>query len=63
MFFSQPVSDCNSRLFQVHLKSTPNKTKKTSHLCEVFSLVAPPIGESYNFDAMISYSILLKSKK
>jgi hypothetical protein len=47
---------------RVHLKSTPNKTKKTSHLCEVFSLVAPPIGESYNFDAMISYSIILKSK-
>ena len=26
------------------------------------SIVAPPIGESYNFDAMISYSIILKSK-
>jgi hypothetical protein len=61
MFFSQPVSDCNSRLFQVHLKSTPNKTKKTSHLCEVFSLVAPPIGESCSFESMVKYSIILKS--
>ncbi len=32
------------------------------HVCEVFSLVAPPIGESCGFDAMISYSIILKSK-
>jgi hypothetical protein len=38
------------------------KPKKTSHLCEVFSLFAPPLGESYNFDAMIAYSIILKSK-
>jgi hypothetical protein len=25
-------------------------------------LAAPPLGESYNFDAMIAYSILLKSR-
>ena len=29
---------------RVHPKSTPNKPKKTSHVCEVFSLVAPPLG-------------------
>jgi hypothetical protein len=31
-------------------------------LCfETLIIIAPPIGESYNFNAMIAYSILLKS--
>lgn len=34
--------------FRVYLKSAPNKTKKTSHGCEVFSLLATPIGEVTN---------------
>jgi hypothetical protein len=38
-----------------------NKRKKTLHCCKVF-YNAPHIGESYNFDAMIDYSIILKSK-
>ena len=45
---------------RVHPKSTPNKTKKPSHYCEGFLLLAPPIGESYNFNAMIAYSIIRK---
>jgi hypothetical protein len=35
---------------------------KKATLSNGFSNVAPPLGESYNFDAMIAYSILLKSK-
>jgi hypothetical protein len=38
-----------------------NKNKKTRHFRIGFSF-APPIGKSYNFDAMIAYSILLKSR-
>jgi hypothetical protein len=34
------------------------KTKKVQHFCWTF---APPLGESYNFDAMIAYSIIRKS--
>jgi hypothetical protein len=30
---------------------------------ETLIFVAPPIGESYNFSAMIAYSILFKSKE
>jgi hypothetical protein len=37
------------------------KPKKTSHLCEVFSLFAPPLGESYNFDAMVIYLTIRKT--
>ena len=37
------------------------KNKKDLTKCKVF-LNAPPIGESCNFDAMIAYSILLKSR-
>lgn len=29
---------------RVHLKSTPKKTKKPSHFCEGFLLLAPPLG-------------------
>ena len=36
------------------------KNKKDLTKCKVF-LNAPPIGESYNFDELITYSILLKS--
>jgi hypothetical protein len=35
--------------------------QKTRHLRIGFCF-APSIGESYNFDAMIAYSILLKSR-
>ena len=38
-------------------------TKKPLHFCKGFSLAAPPLGESYKFDAMIAYSILLKSRR
>jgi len=34
---------------------------KKATLSNGFYNVAPPIGESYNFDAMISYSIIRKS--
>ncbi len=36
-------------------------TKKPSHFCEGFLLLAPPIGESYNFDAMIIYLTIRKT--
>ncbi len=31
------------------------KIKKTSYPCEVFSLVVPPLGESYKFDTITAY--------
>jgi hypothetical protein len=37
------------------------KSKKAI-ISDSLSASAPPIGESYNFDAMIAYSILLKSR-
>ena len=48
--------------FRVHLKSTPNKPKKASYCCEVLLLLAPPIGESYNFNAMVIYLTIRKTK-
>ena len=47
---------------KIHLESTLNKTKKAI-ISNSLSAFAPPIGESYKFDAMIAYSILLKSVK
>ena len=38
-----------------------DRHKKTRHFRIGFCF-APPIGKSYNFDAMIAYSILLKSR-
>ena len=35
---------------------------KKATLSNGFSNVAPPLGESYNFDAMVAYSIILKSR-
>jgi len=37
-----------------------NKNKKARYFH--IGLFAPPIGESYNFSAMIYYSIILKSR-
>lgn len=48
--------------FRVRLKSAPNKTKKTSHGCEVFSLLATPLGERCNYNAMISFITIRKLK-
>jgi hypothetical protein len=39
-----------------------NKIEKEV-ISDLLSTCAPPIGKSYKFDSMISYSILLKSKK
>jgi hypothetical protein len=41
------------------LKNCRNKKEVKNDL---FLQLAPPIGESYNFNAMIAYSILLKSR-
>jgi hypothetical protein len=41
------------------LQSCKNKKEVNKDL---FFQFAPPIGESYNFNAMIDYSIILKSK-
>ena len=43
------------RKSKVHSIGTLEKTKKPSHFCEGFLLLAPSIGESYNFDAMVNY--------
>jgi hypothetical protein len=39
-----------------------SKTKKPSHFCEGFLLLAPPIGESYNFNAMVIYLTIIKTR-
>jgi hypothetical protein len=36
--------------------------KEKAIISDGFLLFAPPLGESYNFNAMIAYSILLKSR-
>jgi len=41
------------------LQNCKNKKEVSNDL---FFQLAPPIGESYNFNAMIAYSILLKSR-
>jgi hypothetical protein len=37
--------------------------KEKAIITDGLSSFAPPIGESYNFNAMIAYSILLKSRR
>jgi hypothetical protein len=47
--------------FRLNLKMVLQNFKiKKRSITTSFSF-APPIGESYNFNAMISYSIILKS--
>ncbi len=46
---------------KVYLDSPLNKTKKPSHFCKGLLLLAPPLGESYKFDVMITYSRLFRS--
>jgi hypothetical protein len=49
------------RLFNAS-KSLQNCKNKKEVNNDFFLQIAPPIGESDNFDAMIVYSILLKSR-
>ena len=43
-------------------KVLQNCRNKKEVIFDLFFQLAPPIGKSYNFDAMIAYSILLKSR-
>ena len=49
--------------FSLNLKMVLQNCKNKKEVKnDLFLQFAPPIGESYNFNAMIAYSILLKSR-